>query len=158
MTVKPKPPTMRMKCGDDLRLQMAVRDRLNEDAIAAKETYNVAYQEWRDAYNMDPPDQATIDAKYFTVEETLLAYETISIVDISDWVIQAKIGWSGVLFGTCTVSIEDAVNGIFLVYIPKELTASLKPREYDFEVKFTHTTGDILTSMSMKVILDKNIT
>lgn len=157
MTVKPKPMAVRIKRGDDFRLQMAVRDRLNEDAVAAKEAYITAYQEWRDAVNTDPPDDGVIATKYATAEAALLDYENQSIVDITDWTIKSAIAWGGKISGILDVAIEDASNGVFTVHLPKDDTLLLKPREYDFEVQFTRPDGDVTTTIDMKLIVDRNI-
>ena len=157
MTVKPKPLTVRIKRGDDFRLQMAVRDRLNEDAVAAKEAYNVAYQEWRDAVNADPPDDGVIATKYAAAEAVLLTYENASIVDITNWTIKSAIAWGGKIFGILEVVIEDVDNGIYTIYLSKDVTYWLKPREYDLEVQFTRPDGDVTTSIDMKLIVDRDI-
>ena len=157
MTVKPKPLTVRIKRGDDFRLQMAVRDRLNEDAVAAKEAYNVAYQEWCDAVNADPPDDGVIATKYAAAEAVLLTYENASIVDITNWTIKSGIAWGGKIFGILDVIIEDVDNGIFTIYLSKDVTYWLKPREYDLEVQFTRPDGDVTTTIDMKLIVDRDI-
>lgn len=157
MTVKPKPLTVRIKRGDDFRLQMAVRDRLNEDAVAAKEAYNIAYQEWRDAVNADPADAGVIAAKYAAAESALLVYENNSIVDITNWTIKSAIAWGGKVYGILDVVIEDVDNGIYTIYLPKSITYWLKPREYDLEVQFTRPDGDVTTTMDMKLIVDRDI-
>lgn len=157
MTVKQKPLTVRIKRGDDFRLQMAVRDRLNEDAVAAKEAYNIAYQEWRDAVNADPPDSGVIATKYAAAEAALLTYENASIVNITNWTIKSAIAWGGKIFGVLQVIIEDVDNGIYTIYLPKNVSYWLKPREYDLEVQFTRPDGDVTTTIDMKLIVDRDI-
>lgn len=157
MTVKPKPLTVRIKRGDDFRLQMAVRDRNNEDAIAARKVYETLYQEWRDAVNEDPPNGGVIAVKLYAAEAALLEYETASVVDITNWTIKSAIAWGGKIAGVCDVIIEDLDQGIYQIYLPKEVTYYLKPREYDLEVQFTRPDGDVTTTMDMKLVVDRDI-
>lgn len=158
MVEKPKPMSVRTKRGDDFRLQMAVRDRNNEDAIAAYEDYQTAYANWREAVNADPPNDVTIAALEVIKDNKLTDWEELCVVDISNWDIKCAIAWGGKTYGIGEVVIEDAENGIYSIYISKDITYWLKPREYILEVQYTFpTTGDVITSQDMIFIVDRDI-
>lgn len=160
MTAKPKPMTIRIKRGDDFRLQMAVKDRRNENALIAYETYKASYDAWREAVNADPPDEGEIQTAADTMQGNLAAYETACEVDISNWDIKAAIAWNTKPVAVMACTIENATAGIYTVFLSREVTYWLKPKEYRAEIQFTRPNGEdteVTTSQDFIIIVDPDI-
>lgn len=157
MTVKPKPLTVRIKRGDDFRLQMAVRDRLNEDAVAAYEEYQTAYVNWREAVNADPPNNDTIANTLLIKNNLYQDYEELTLVDITGWTIRCAISWGGKTYAEFQTTILNSTQGAYETFLPSSVSAALKPREYTMEVRFTKENQEVVSSSDVILIIDRNV-
>lgn len=157
---KPKPLTIRVKRGDDFRLQMAVRDRRSDAAVAAYDDYATAYQAWRDVVNADPPDEGDISTANDAMQAALEAYENACKINITNWDIAGGIAWNSKPIALFTCTIEDVDDGIYTIFLGRDITYWLKPREYRGEIQFTRPVGDgteVTTSQDFIFVVDGDI-
>ena len=157
MVIAPKPISVRVKRGDDLRVKAVARDRTSEDALAAYNLYLTAYDEWRHAVNADPLDIETVTTKSIAKNNLLQDYEAISVVDITGWEISCSMGWGGITYVNFPVTILNPSQGSFEIYIQGSLTSSLKTRNYLLELRFVQDNLDVISSQNMILVLDANI-
>lgn len=156
-TVTYQPMVVRIKRGDDFTLQMAVRDRRSEEALAAYEEYSTAYDNWRDAVNADPPVQQDIDDTKLLMENTLDAYEAACVVDISNWIIKTSMGWGGKIIANGSTTILSLDQALYSITYDHDITAALRPRDYECEVQFTLPDETVITSQTFIVTVERDI-
>ena len=152
-----KPPKIRVKRGDDFRLDMTIQDMNNDAAIASKAAMDAAQAAYDAAIAADPQVPATITTTYNAFVAAQATYADAIVVDISSWTITSKLAWAGKLISTFTVVIVDGPAGIFSVRLGNAETALWKPRSYDMDVQFVRAEGKV-SSETFMVIVEKDIT
>lgn len=152
--------TVRIKRGDDFRLQMSVKNRRSDDALIAYQTYQDSYEAWRAAVNADLVVEMDVQNTHDIMESALNTYETICEVDITGWEIEGAIAWNTRHVADMVCEFEDTSRGIFTISISKDETNLLKPREYRGEIQFTRPSGsdvEVTTTQDFILIVDADI-
>lgn len=146
-----------VKRGDDFRLDMTVQDLNNDTAIAAASALEAAQLAYAAAVNADPQIPEDITATNTALLDAQAAYDAAITVDITDWVITAKMAWVGKLVSTFEVVLIDPMNGTFSIRLGNADTALWKPRVYEADIQFVRPEGKV-SSETFLIAVERDVT
>ena len=151
-----KPQTLKLKRGDDFKLDLTVQDLNKSTAVTALAALTTAKAAYQTALAADPASQATTDALAAQVAAQA-AYNTAIKVDISAWTISSAMGWCGKTVLTLAVTITSGTDGVMTVIATAAQTALLVPRTYQADIQFTRPEGTV-SSDTFLIEVMKDIT
>lgn len=151
-------PTVNIKRGDDLRLDVTITDVNNASAVSAASTLASA-QATLDAANAAVPQVPTdITNAQTALTAAQAVYDAAIIVDISGWTIECAMGWRGNNVATFVVTITDAVNGKFSITTTSAVTKLWTPRVYEADIEFNRPGQGISSSETFNINVIQDIT
>lgn len=152
-----KKPIIRIKRGDDFKLDLTVTDTNNSTAIGTKEVLDAAQVTYDELLQADPQDPQAITDALDILNTSIAAYNDAITVNISDWVITSQMAWCGRVIDEFVVSMADALTGTFTISRSREFTKDWIPRKYDTDIQFIRPQGKV-SSQTYTIEVMKDIT
>jgi hypothetical protein len=151
-------PTLKIKRGDDLKLDFTVKDTNSTEAIAAKADLDQKQAAYEAALAADPQVAQDVTDTLAARDAAQTVYDDTIRVDITGWAITSAMGWCGELIANLTVTITDAANGVFNVSAGAGVTENWTPRVYESDIQFNRPGIGKTSSQTFKIEVAKDVT
>lgn len=134
---------MKLKRGDDFKLEMTVTDKKNALAVSTKALLDAALT----ANPQVPQD----------IANATVAYNNAIRVDITGWTIISHIrGANGKLIKALDVVIVDAAEGIFTLAATALETAKWSPDTYKADIQFDRPSFGKVSSQTFTITVEED--